>query len=133
MNRSAVVSSSSVEIPGRTSVRTSSSVAATMLPARAMISISFGDFSVTIYPLAFLPTDRATHPLRNLFDAPRRRDPGHPAPQLVPVEHRCRLAAIGLEPPLDRLGLVVAPALDATAFLDARENLSVGHVEEQHL
>src|SRR5689334_5659014 len=121
MNRSAAVSSSSVEIPGRTRVRTSSSVAATMLPARAMISISFGDFSVTIYPLAFSPTDSTTHPLRNLFDRARGRDPRHTAPQLVPVEHRRCLAAIGLEPALDRFGLVIAPALDAAAFLDARE------------
>jgi hypothetical protein len=47
MKRSAALSSSSVDTPGRCP-RTSSSVAATIAPARAMISISLDDLRVTI-------------------------------------------------------------------------------------
>src|SRR6188472_2465614 len=94
MNASAAASSSSVLTPGRTSVRIRASVPATIRPARAMISTSRGDLSVTIAPL--LPQGLAD-PAGDLLDRPHRRHAADAAPRLVPGEHRGRLLAVGAE------------------------------------
>src|ERR1041385_5500642 len=159
MNFSATSSSSEVVTPGRTVRRTSSRVAATILPARAMISISLWDLSVIIadryFPTAVftrsaisstVPTagmvitsPRPRYPASVLPPPadpphrPHRRDGVPPPAVAVPRQHRRGLAAVGREPPPDRRGIVVGAALDPAALLQARQDLRVPHVEEQPL
>src|SRR5919112_4066057 len=108
MKSSAAASRSSVLTPGRTSVRMSASVPATIRPARAMMSTSRGDLSVTIGPLSL---QRLPHPPRDLLDRADGGHPADPAAGLVPGEHRRGLLPVGPEPGGDGAWVVVGPTL----------------------
>src|SRR5262245_35166503 len=125
MNASAAASRSSVLRPGRTRVRISASVPATIRPARAMMSTSRGDLRVTIVPLLL---QRLADPPGDLLDLADRRHSPDAAPGLVPGEHRSGLLPIGAEPGGDRGRIVVGAALDLPAMIQPGQDLLVGDV-----
>src|SRR6478736_4531600 len=114
MNASAAASRSSVLSPGRTRVRISASVPATIRPARAMMSTSRGDLRVTIVPLSL---QGLADPPGDLLDLADRRHPPDTAPRLVPGQHRSGLLPIGAKPGGDRGRIVVGTALDLPAVV----------------
>src|SRR5262245_54494837 len=111
-------------MPGLTFERSSSSVAPTIAPARPMMSISRPDLSVTITRCS--TAHREADPFRNFVHPADRGNLRHSAPPVIPLQHWSGLGAVGFQPALDRGRLIVAPAFDAAAFLDPRQNLTVG-------
>src|SRR3954470_1779834 len=129
MNASAAASRSSVLTPGRTRVRISARVPATIRPARAMMSTSRGDLRVTI---ATLVPQGLSDAAGDFLYTPNRGHPPDSAARLVPGEHRRGLLPVGAEAGRHRRRVVVNPAFDFPPIVEARQNLLVGDVEEQH-
>src|SRR5688572_1420827 len=127
MNRSASVSRSSVLIPGRIISPIRARVPATIRPARPMMSISRGDFSVIMLLAKGLSNSRCDG-----FHRARCRNTSYQLSRLIPVEHRGRLPAVGAEARGDSVRIVVGSVLDLTAAAQSSEDLVVTDVEEQH-
>src|SRR5689334_20333377 len=128
MYSSAIASRSQVEIPGRTCFLSSSSTPNTMRPAARIVSISVRDLRMIICSAA----DDGLHAVGHLVHGADGIDGGDGAVRPVPVEHRGRLLPVGLEAHGDGGGVIVGAVLHAPALPEARQELGVGHVEEEH-
>src|SRR5688572_28266208 len=127
MKRSASASRSSVLIPGRRISRIRASVPATIRPARPMMSISRGDFSVIM-----LLAKGLSNSFRDGFHRAGCRNMSYQLSRLVPVEHWRRLSPISAEARGDSLRIIVGSLLDLTSPAQSSEDLVVTDVEEQH-
>src|SRR5689334_16670699 len=124
MNDSAAASSSSVDRPGRTILRMSASVSATIRPARAITSISRGDLMVIMSPAKGLPNT-----IGDLLDRSHGGNAADRPPRLVPGEERRRLLPVRPKPGGHGRRVVVRALLDGPAAIKPRQDLFVGHVE----
>src|SRR3954469_24713303 len=127
MNRSASASRYSVLSPGRRISRIRASVPATMRPARAMISISRGDFRVIMLVPKSVPD-----PIGDLLYRAHGRNPAEQAPGLVPVQHRRCLLPIGVQASGHGAGIIIGPLLEITPSGQTGHDLLVRHIEKQH-
>src|SRR3954466_7085261 len=108
MNSSAIVSSSKVDRPGRTSPRSRAIVRPRMRPPSAMMSISRGDLIWITRPSLRPDAERREGPRRDLGDRAHGIDAGHlRAVVPVPVEHWRGVALVDDEAVPHRLRLVV--------------------------
>src|SRR6187455_3174960 len=127
MNRSASASRSSVLTPGRRISRMRARVAATIRPARLMMSISRGDLRVIM-----LSTEDLANTLGNLLDAADRGNSAQLFPLLIPLQHRRGLLAVGGQPGSHCLGIVVGPLLQIAPLGQTSQDLLIRDIEEQH-
>src|SRR6476646_1466594 len=126
MNRSASASRSSVLTPGRRISRMRASVAATIPPARLMMSISRGDLSVIMESAEDL-----ANTVGNLLDAANSGNSAQLLPLLIPLQHRRGLLTVGGQPSGHCLGIVVGPLLQIAPLGQTSQDLLVGDIEEQ--
>src|SRR3954467_8307479 len=124
MNRSASASRSAVLTPGRSISRMRARVAATIRPARLMISISRGDLRVIM-----LSAEDLANTLGNLLDAADSGNSPQLFPLLIPLQHRRGLLSVRCQPGGHCLGIVVGPLLQSAALVQPGQDLVIRDVE----
>src|SRR4051812_6323405 len=127
MKRPASASSSSVLPPSRRISRIRARVAATIPPARLMISISRGDLRVIM-----LSAEDLANTLGNLLDAADGGNSPQLLPLLIPLQHRRGLLPVRCQPGGHCLRIVVGPLLQSAALVQPGQDLLIGDIEEQH-
>src|SRR5215208_4318959 len=127
MKRSASASRSSVLTPGRRISRMRARVAATIRPARLMMSISRGDLSVIM-----LSAEDLANTLGNLLDGADSGNSLQLIPPLIPLQHGSSLLPVGGQPGSHCLGIVVGPLLHIPALGQPGQDLLIGDIKEQH-
>src|SRR5690349_3643891 len=144
MKRSAASSRSWVVTPGRAFPRSIARQRASTCPAASICSISSGDFLTIIGAKESLETSQQSDLLELVFEPQggeggpnvvvnlARRPGGVEAPEdplaVVVLDERGRFAVVDLEPPLDRLRLVVV-ALDQAGAVLVAHALALRRVE----
>src|SRR3954471_4562062 len=127
MNRSASASRSSVLTPGLKISRIRARVAATIRPARLMISISRGDLRVIM-----LSAKDLANTLGNLLHAADSGNSPQLFPLLIPLQDRRGLLSVCCQTGGHCLGIVVGPLLQSAALVQPGQDLLIRDVEEQH-
>src|SRR3954467_1929412 len=127
MNRSASASRSAVLTPGRRISRIRARVAATIPPARLMISISRGDLRVIM-----LSAEDLANTLGNLLNAADGANSPQLLPLLIPLQHWRGLLPVRRQAGGHSLGIVVGPLFQGPALVQTGQDLLIGDHEEHH-